>query len=113
MTDESAGGGGIDRRQFERYSARIEVHFPHPTDAAKAFRAYSLNFSVGGLCLKTQRPYVLGDTMKLELVVEGRDALCVDAEVAWIRSGAVGVRFINVPDDVRAELATIAEVLKR
>lgn len=108
MTDDSAGDAGDDRRQFERYSARIEVRFSHPTDAARAFHAYSLNFSVGGLCIKTQRPYVIGDALRLELVVEAGEPIHVDAEVAWMRAGAVGVRFVNVPGDVRERLAAIA-----
>src|SRR4051812_29282631 len=60
---DAGQGEGEDRRQFERVAAHIEVRFGRADEAARALRAYSLNFSVGGLCLKTQRPYEIGDRL--------------------------------------------------
>jgi uncharacterized protein (TIGR02266 family) len=93
----------LDRRRETRVPARIEVRFREPVQAARALRAYSLNFSAGGLCLKTQKEYALGQRLLLELQVEERQ-LSLAAEVAWVRGGAIGVRFTEVNPDDRAVL---------
>src|SRR4051812_50078662 len=62
---------GIDRREFERVPARVEVRFQERDDAAKAFRAFSLNFSIGGLCLKTDRPYQIGAALGMWIQIAG------------------------------------------
>ena len=51
---KAAGSPARERRKDLRAPARIEVRFREASQAALAFRAYSLNFSVGGLCLRTR-----------------------------------------------------------
>lgn len=110
---EGAGGPtGADRRQFERVPVRIEVRFAKADQAARALRAYSLNFSVGGLCLKTQKAYEVGDRLKLAMTVEGQD-FAVDGVVAWVRSGAIGVRFENVTEENRLRLEQLVATFKK
>lgn len=94
-----------ERRREARVPTRIEVRFTDAVHAARVLRAYSLDFSLGGLCLRTPRVYPVGRALKLSLVV-GRERLAVDAVVAWVRpvQKAVGVRFIDVADEVRARL---------
>jgi len=88
-----------ERRRAPRISARIEVRFKAGSQAAAALRAYSLNFSVGGLCLKTEKTYPIGAKLKLFLKVE-RSNLEITGVVAWERRGAIGVRFVNLrPED--------------
>lgn len=109
--DEGDGGAqGEDRRQHERVSARVEVRFGRADEAARALRAYSLNFSVGGLCLKTQRHYEIGDRLSLSMTIEGREVECMGA-VAWVRGGAIGVRFEEVKDADRALLQQMVKAL--
>lgn len=100
-----------NRRQQERISARIEVRFTDKTQAARAFRAYSLNFSTGGLCLRTRRSYSVGTVLSISLEVEG-ECFTLKAEVAWARGEAIGVRFLNVTDEVRERLEAVALSLK-
>lgn len=97
---------GAERRQFERFAARIEVRFGHASDAARAFRAYSLNLSVGGLCLRTQKRYELGELLRLELDVQSESFL-LKGVVAWVRDGAIGVRFEDVGEEDRERLTRI------
>jgi uncharacterized protein (TIGR02266 family) len=112
MTEPSGGAGAPEeRRQYERVPARIQVRFAHPAHAARAFRAYSLNFSVGGLCLKTQRTYAVGDPLTLELEVGGHDFKLMGS-VAWVRPGVIGVRFEDVSEGDRERLAQIVETFK-
>lgn len=115
MVDEGgtgSGSSGADRRQHERVSARIEVRFGKADQAARALRAYSLNFSVGGLCLKTQRTYELGDRLSLSMTIEGQE-LEMMGVVAWVRGEAIGVRFENVKDEDRQRLQQLVESLRK
>jgi uncharacterized protein (TIGR02266 family) len=94
-----------ERRREVRVPTRIEVRFTDAVHAARVLHAYSLDFSLGGLCLRTRRVYPVGRELKLNLVVGG-ERLPVDAVVAWVRpvQKAVGVRFVEVADEVRTRL---------
>ena len=49
----------------------------------------------------------------LELVIEvGKERFDLGATVAWIRPGAVGVRFSTVSEEQRGRLDAIVETLK-
>ncbi len=98
----------MERRTDERVAARIDVRFREPSEAARAFRAYSLNFSVGGLCLKTRRPYEIGARLSLALTLESQ-AYELTGVVAWKRGAAIGVRFENLAPEVRRRLGEILE----
>jgi len=97
-----------ERRREARIPARVEVRFTDAVHAARVLHAYSLNFSLGGLCLRTRRPYAVGRPLSLSMVVGG-ERLPLEAVVAWVRpsDGAVGVRFVNVGEGPRARLAEL------
>jgi uncharacterized protein (TIGR02266 family) len=101
-----------ERRSEERTSARIQVRFAKADDAAKALRAYSLNLSAGGLCLKTQRTYEVGTQLSLTIAVAGQQ-FNLTAAVSWARAGAIGVRFENLSSADRMRLQTLAASLRR
>lgn len=99
-----------ERRRDVRVPARVDVRFGEAVQAAKAFRAYSLNISAGGLCLRPQRVYEIGTRLQLVIHI-GDDVFEVVGQVAWARSGAIGVRFEQVDGNDRARLeATLASV---
>ncbi len=102
----------VERRIEERVVARIGVRFQEASDAARAFRAYSLNFSVGGLCLKTRKRYDVGAELELTLAVEGRE-YHLSGVVAWERDGAIGVRFQNVDPNDRQQLGEVVARFRR
>lgn len=114
MTGTSATNdrSGIDRRIHERVAARIEVHFKGPEQAARAFRAYSLNFSAGGLCFRTDRKYELGQLLQVSLTVEAQ-TFELAAVVAWAHKGAIGVRFEEVSEADQQRLKSVMHALKR
>ena len=97
-----------DRRRETRVPAKVEVRFADAVHAARVLHAYSLNFSLGGLCLRTRRGYAVGRRLALQLVV-GAERLPLDAVVAWVRPSeeAVGIRFVDVADDLRQRLAAV------
>jgi len=112
MPDGKGSAAIEERRQHERVPARIAVQFSHPSEAARVLHAYSLNFSVGGLCLRTRRTYEIGEPLRLELQVDSR-VFRLSGAVAWIRPGAVGVRFTDVTDEDRERLEHLVAEFRR
>jgi uncharacterized protein (TIGR02266 family) len=104
----------LNRRTEERVPARFEVHFNDTQEAARALRAYSLNVSAGGLCLRTRRAYDVGAPVQMDMVVEGQ-AFQLRGVIAWVRdeSEAVGVRFTEMSDADRLRLQRVIDSLKR
>lgn len=107
-----AGDDGADRRSQERVPARVEVHFKEANQAARALRAFSVNVSSGGLCLRTQRRYETGATLRLTLNVAGEEYPLAGV-VAWVREGAVGVRFVNLTPEDRSRIEALVTSLKK
>ncbi|KFE58892.1 TIGR02266 family protein [Hyalangium minutum] len=103
-----------NRRTEERVPARFEVHFNDTQEAAKALRAYSLNVSAGGLCLRTRRAYDVGSPVRMDMVVEGQ-AFQLQGVIAWVRdeSEAIGVRFTDISEKDRSRLQSVIDSLKR
>jgi uncharacterized protein (TIGR02266 family) len=101
---------GRERRTDPRYTAHFDVRFSRATDAAKALNAFSINFSSGGLCLRTKTPYALGEALSLSLTVEG-ELFELEGVVSWVRGDALGVRFANLRPGVRTRLETVARAL--
>jgi uncharacterized protein (TIGR02266 family) len=99
-----------ERRRDPRVGARFEVAFKHAQDAAKAFKTFSVNFSAGGLCLRSQRPHAVGEVVELHLSVDGQ-SFEITGTVQWTRAGVVGVRFVDVQPETRARLAEVARVM--
>ena len=100
---------GSERRTDPRFTAHFDVRFSRASDAARALNAFSINFSSGGLCLRSKTPYSVGEALSLSLTVEG-ETFELEGVVSWIRGEAVGVRFVNVKSGVRARLEAVARV---
>jgi uncharacterized protein (TIGR02266 family) len=103
-----------NRRTEERISARFAVRFAQKQEAARALRAYSLNLSAGGLCLRTRRAYDIGAQVQLAMEIGG-EAFNLVGVIAWVRTEgeAIGVRFINMREEDRVRLQRVLETLKR
>jgi uncharacterized protein (TIGR02266 family) len=101
---------GRERRTDPRYTAHFDVRFTQERDAARALNAFSLNFSAGGLCLRTKTAYAIGETLSLSVTIDG-ELFPLEGVVAWVRGEAVGVRFVNVPPDVRERLEAVSRAL--
>ena len=103
---------GEERRAADRIPVRIEVHFRDAAAAAEALRSYAVNFSVGGICLKTERTYPLGHVLQLVLLVD-EERFELEGEVAWARAReqAIGVRFRQVEPVAKERLAALVHRL--
>lgn len=101
-----------DRRAHERVPARFEVRFQKTEQAARAFRAWSVNLSAGGLALKVAQDYAIGERLELGLEVED-ESYAVEGIVAWRRGDVIGVRFELSDDDLRERLRSLAHRFKQ
>ncbi len=101
---------GSERRVDPRYGAHFDVRFTRASDAARAFNAFSINFSPGGLCVRSPNAYSVGEALTLSLTIEG-ELFELQGMVSWVRGEAVGVRFVNVKPAVRARLEAVAQLL--
>ncbi|MBL0696599.1 TIGR02266 family protein [Comamonas sp. JC664] len=103
-----------NRRADERVAARFEVRFAQTQDAARALRAYSVNISAGGLCLKTRKSYDVGSQVRLSMAIEGEE-FHLTGIIAWVRdeAEAIGVRFTDMNDEDRARLQRVVDSFKR
>jgi len=103
---------GDERRSTDRIPVRIEVHFRDAAAAAEALHSYAVNFSVGGICLKTERTYPLGHVLQLVLLVD-EERFELEGEVAWARAReqAIGVRFREVDPGAKERLAALVHRL--
>jgi uncharacterized protein (TIGR02266 family) len=103
-----------NRRTDERVAARFEVRFAQTEDAARALRAYSLNLSAGGLCLRTRKSYDVGAQVKLSMAIAG-ESFHLSGIIAWVRdeAEAIGVRFTGVSDEDYARLQRVVESFKK
>ena len=103
-----------NRRAHERVTATFDVRFQDAPDAARALRAYSLNLSAGGLCLRTRRSYDVGAHVRLAMTVSGED-FDLEGIISWVRDDAeaIGVRFVGVSDEDQARLQRVVASFKR
>ena len=103
---------GEERRATDRIPVRIEVHFRDAAAAAEALHSYAVNFSVGGICLKTERTYPVGHLLQLVLLVDG-EQFELDGVVAWARGRdqVIGVRFREVEASAKERLGALVHRL--
>ncbi|MBX7101967.1 MAG: PilZ domain-containing protein [Myxococcaceae bacterium] len=101
-----------DRRREQRVQAKVEVRFTAVKDAARALNAFSINFSAGGLCLRTKTPRTLGERLQLGLTIDGQQ-FDLAGTVAWIKGDAIGVRFEEVGPKDRDRLERVARSLAK
>jgi uncharacterized protein (TIGR02266 family) len=99
-----------DRRKDVRVGAKLEIRFSAAKQAAKALNAYSVNFSAGGLCLRTKSPHAVGDRLALSLDIEG-ERFELKGAVMWVKGEVIGVRFEDVGGKDRDRLETVARML--
>lgn len=103
---------GEERRAADRIPVRIEVHFRDAAAAADALRSYAVNFSVGGICLRTERSYPVGHLLQLVLLVD-EERFELEGVVAWARTReqVIGVRFREVDETAKERLAALVHRL--
>ncbi len=100
---------GIERREFPRIEASVEVSFESETNF---FQGFSEDISDGGLFIATYKLQPVGTVMEVEFTLPTGHIVRTDAEVRWLRDlredspdvhPGMGLRFLALlPEDARA-----------
>jgi uncharacterized protein (TIGR02266 family) len=101
-----------ERRRHQRVAARFEIRFGAREEAARALRAFSVNVSPGGLCMKVRKTYEVGMPLRIHMDVSG-ELFDLEAAVAWTRPEVIGVRFVDVKPEDRDRLQRVLQEFKR
>jgi len=88
--------GKNERRAEKRVPTKLEVHFESIEDAARVFKAYSLNLSPGGICIRSAHRHKPGELIRLSLSIDGKQ-FKIKARIAWVKEEVMGVRFEGLP----------------
>jgi uncharacterized protein (TIGR02266 family) len=99
-----------DRRQQPRYAAKFDVRFSSARDAARALKTFSVNFSAGGLCVRSTSQWAPGEPVAIALTIE-HEHFELEGVVAWARGDAVGLRFVDLAPEDRERLEGVARIL--
>lgn len=101
-----------ERRKDLRVGAKVAVKFKALADAAKALNTFSVNFSAGGLCLRTKAPHAVTDRLQLAVTIDG-EVFELSGVVAWAKADVIGIRFQDVSPKDRERLELVAKILAR
>lgn len=99
-----------ERREDVRIGAHVEVKFQAVAQAAKALSTFSVNFSAGGLCLRTKAVHAKGDRLALTITI-AEDVLDLQGVVAWVKADVIGIRFVDLTPVARQRLEQVAKAL--
>lgn len=86
------------------------MRFSRVQDAARALKTFSVNFSSGGLCVRSPSQWAPGEPVAIDLTIEG-EHFDLEGVVAWARGEVVGLRFVNLAPGVRQRLEAVARSL--
>lgn len=125
MADDgtSAGPGGADRREYERYDTELSVDW---TSGENFLFSYIANISEMGIFIRSDDPVPVGTELKLRFGLD-RDAesanggrLELDGLVVWVNpvkpggdnlNPGMGVRFVGLTADQRERVVDLVRTI--
>lgn len=106
----------VIRRKDDRIPKNLSLTFQ---SSDKLIKAYTENISLGGIFIKTRRPFSVGERFTLHLQLpDGLEPMRIECEVAWNRIEHVsnekyptgmGVKFIHINKTDRRRLKMMLE----
>ncbi len=92
-----------ERRRYFRYPVSIPVIIR--SESMQEVRCFSLNISAGGMALSTQVPLLPGESVRVQFTLPDHTAhLLAESTICWSKTGNLGVRFVSISDEQKAEL---------
>lgn len=104
-----------ERRSAPRIELEVEVGLETEHNF---YTGLTQDISSGGIFVATGVSYRVGDRMTIRFTLPGRsEPIVTEAEVRWLRdaryisdfSEGVGLRFVNLPDEAQAAIASFLE----
>ncbi len=105
-----------ERRGSRRVKFVTDIHF---SSDSNFYTGFTSNISEGGVFVATYNPFPIGTMMELQLRMPGcKEPITVKGEVRWVQEPnpdsdghpGVGVRFLDLDDDVRTNIEKFANV---
>lgn len=100
-------------RQFQRQERLFSVQV---ASGGHIYQTTSRDLSMGGIALTDCPPLPTDEPVKLFTIIQehlydGHTLLLIQAMPVWQRGDAVGLRFIDMPPDVRHSLSAVTSPL--
>jgi len=102
-----------ERRKFVRLNINVEINYsiiPHEEQQETGTK----NISAGGICMVSDKPLSIGDTLQLEIKLpEDPPSIQVKGKAVWVKqfiatekheSFDIGVEFINISEENRKRI---------
>ena len=104
-----------NRRRSVRLALHANVTLRSETNF---FSAMTENISDGGIFVSTLSPPEIGESVKLQLTVDGEGAIIVAGIVRWLRStedgySGCGIQFVKLTDEARRTVDNLVNSIER
>lgn len=105
-------GSPAERRRESRIAAQVDLSLAPADDARDTLQTDSVNLSLGGVCVRTERSYPVGKLLGLNIVL-GDEALDLRRVVVGSRPQAVelGVCFVDLSEAAGARIEAVVLLL--
>jgi uncharacterized protein (TIGR02266 family) len=105
----------LERRRYERapINAQVEYELTNASSGPSRVRKSMANISTGGLFIRTEEPLGPGTRMVVRFELPNRHRVIAVSRVCYAKKGAgLGVEFLGLDDEDRAEIETYIATLK-
>ena len=105
----------LERRRFERapISAQVEFELTNSSSGPSRVRKHMANISIGGLFIKTEEPIRAGTRMVVRFELPNKHRVIAVSRVCYVKKElGLGVEFLSLDDEDRAEIETYIAALK-
>ncbi|MFH1768166.1 MAG: PilZ domain-containing protein [Candidatus Omnitrophota bacterium] len=116
MTNEHNKYTGIERRQYPRLTASVDIKYSVVPANSLNEIGCTKNISIGGICLIVYEKVEIGSVLFLEFILpDTNDSIKATGNVAWTEEFSistdamprydVGIEFINIDKDARDKIS--------
>ncbi|MGA9902526.1 MAG: PilZ domain-containing protein [Terriglobales bacterium] len=92
-----------ERRRYFRCPISIPVAIT--TQNMPEVHCYSVNISEGGMAVSTLAPVIVGKEVQVKFTLpDHQQSFSAESTICWLKSGRLGIRFVNFPDEHKSEL---------
>jgi hypothetical protein len=108
MSSSQHFSDGSDRRKEHREPKGVDVRFTNRAGRPR-IRGRSIDLSVHGLCLETERSFLPGEKISINFSIGPLSPMSTDARVCWTQDAGqgrhrIGLEFLSIGQADRARL---------
>ena len=101
-----------DNRRESRLAVQVDLSLAPAEDLADTTQTASVNLSLSGLCVRTERRYRVGQPLVLHVTL-GTERLDLRGIVVWSRpqTAELGIRLVNLSEEACSRLEAVVWIL--